>query len=274
MSKKWMYILIVPAFTLILVFLIIPILNSILPTFYNNGLTFKSYLDFFKDTFYMKVFYRTLKLALISTIICMILGVPTSYYISRSKASIRGTLIALVTFPLLTNSVVRSFAWITILGTNGVLNKFLQHFHLINQPLKLLYTEMAIIIGSVYLFLPVMITSLVGVMEQIEEEVLEASQSLGANRFITFMRIVFPLCVPGLIVGSVLVFTGAASAYSTPQLLGGNKNMVMATLIYQKAMTLSDWQGASLIAAIMIVASMFVIGVINKLAAKLNERGV
>jgi len=119
-----------------------------------------------------------------------------------------------------------------------------------------------------------MIASLVGVMENIEGDLLEAAESLGANKLAAFFKVVFPLSVPGLIVGSVLVFAGAASAYTTPQLLGGNKNMVLSTLIYQQTMTLGDWSGASVVAAIMIVTSVVVIGTINKLASKLNKRGV
>ena len=204
----------------------------------------------------------------------MILGTPVAYFISRSKKSLRGVFIACTVFPLLTNSVVRSFAWMTILGKNGVFNNIFMALHLVDKPIKLLYTEFAIIIGSVYLFLPLMVVSLVGVMENIEDDLLEAAESLGANKITAFFKVIFPLSIPGLIVGSVLVFTGAFTAYTTPQLLGGNKNMVLATLVYQRAMTLGDWTGASVVATVMIITTLTVIGIINKLAGKLNERGV
>jgi putative spermidine/putrescine transport system permease protein len=111
-------------------------------------------------------------------------------------------------------------------------------------------------------------------MENIEDDLLEAAESLGANKITAFFKVIFPLSIPGLIVGSVLVFTGAFTAYTTPQLLGGNKNMVLATLVYQRAMTLGDWTGASVVATVMIITTLTVIGIINKLAGKLNERGV
>lgn len=275
MNKRWHYILLVPGLSILTLFLFIPLMYTIGATFVGDaGFDFSQYISFFKDEYYMQIFNRTLKISLIVSIICVIMGMPVSYYISRSNKSIRGIMIACTVFPLLTNSVVRSFAWMTILGKNGVINNMLMNMKIISEPLKILYTEFAIILGTVYLFLPLMIVSLVGVMENIENDLLEAAESLGANRLTTFFKIVFPLSVPGLIVGSVLVFTGALTAYTTPQLLGGNTNMVLATLVYQKAMTLGDWTGASVVATIMIITTLTVIFVINKLASKLDERGV
>lgn len=144
---------------------------------------------------------------------------------------------------------------------------------LIGKPMKLLYTDFSIIIGSVYLFLPLMIVTVAGVMENIDDDMMEAAQSLGASRTEAFMKVIFPMSLPGIIVGGILVFTGTLTAYTTPQLLGGNSNMVMATLIYQRAMSVSDWTGASVIALIMIVVTLVVIKGFNALAARLDRRG-
>lgn len=275
MKKKWFYILLIPGLTLIVFFLIMPIFNIIFPTIINEkGFSLSQYVVFLKDSYFLEIFNRTLRISLISSLVCTILGIPVAYFISRSSKKIRGLLIACTVFPLLTNSVVRAFAWMNILGKNGIINTVLINLKIIGEPHKFLYTEFAIIIGTIYLFLPLMIVSLVGVMENIDKDFLEAAESLGANKIITFFKIVFPLSVPGIIVGSVLVFTGALTAYTTPQLLGGNSNMVLATLIYQKTMSLGDWNGAAVIATIMIISTILVIKVINKLASKLNERGV
>ena len=235
---------------------------------------FSAYTEFFKDEYMMSILYRTIKVSLISSIICMLIGVPVSYYISRTSKKLRGLFIALTVFPILTNSVVRSFAWMSILGKNGVINTLLMKLNLITEPLSLLYTEGAIIVGTVYIFLPLMIISLVGVMENVENDLLEAAESLGANKIVAFFKVIFPLSLPGLIVGTVLVFTGALTAYTTPQLLGGNKNTVLATLIYQKTMTLGDWQGAAVVATIMILVTLIVVKTINFLASRLDKRGV
>ena len=142
-----------------------------------------------------------------------------------------------------------------------------------DKPAKLLYTDFAIIIGSIYLFLPLMIVTVTGVMENIDDDMMEAAQSLGAARMEAFMKVVFPMSLPGIIVGGILVFTGTLTAYTTPQLLGGNSNMVMATLIYQRAMSVGDWTGASVIAFIMIILTLGVIKGFNALASRLDRRG-
>ena len=238
MKRKGRYLLFIPCIVLVAYFMIVPLLEIIIPTFTNNedGM-FSVYKEFFTDSYMMSIFLRTIKISLISSLICMVIGVPVSYYISRVSKKIRGLFIALTVFPILTNSVVRSFAWMSILGKNGIINSLLMKLNIINEPLSLLYTEGAIIVGTVYIFLPLMIISLVGVMENIDNDLLEAAESLGANKVKSFFKVVFPLSLPGLIVGTVLVFTGSLTAYTTPQLLGGNKNTVLATLIYQKTMT-------------------------------------
>lgn len=275
MRKINQYLLFIPCIVLVAYFMIVPLVDVIIPTFTNtNGGMFSAYKEFFTDSYMMSIFWRTIKISLVSSIICMFIGVPVSYYISRVSKKVRGLLIALTVFPILTNSVVRSFAWMSILGKNGIINSLLMKFNLIQEPLSLLYTEGAIIVGTIYIFLPLMIISLVGVMENIDNDLLEAAESLGANRLKAFFKVVFPLSLPGLIVGTVLVFTGSLTAYTTPQLLGGNKNTVLATLIYQKTMTLGDWQGAAVVATIMIIVTLIVIKGINFLASRLDKRGV
>ena len=275
MKRKGRYLLFIPCIVLVAYFMIVPLVEIIIPTFTNtkDGM-FSAYKEFFTDSYMMSIFLRTIKISVISSVICMIIGVPVSYYISRVSKKIRGLFIALTVFPILTNSVVRSFACMSILGKNGIINNLLMKLNIINEPLSLLYTEGAIIVGTVYIFLPLMIISLVGVMENIDNDLLEAAESLGANRLKSFFKVVFPLSLPGLIVGTVLVFTGSLTAYTTPQLLGGNKNTVLATLIYQKTMTLGDWQGAAVVATIMIIVTLIVIKGINFLASRLDKRGV
>lgn len=275
MKRKGHYLLFIPCIVLVAYFMIVPLLDIIIPTFANtkDGM-FSAYREFFTDSYMMSIFWRTIKISLISSLICMVIGVPVSYYISRVSKKVRGLFIALTVFPILTNSVVRSFAWMSILGKNGIINNLLIKLNTVNEPLSLLYTEGAIIVGTVYIFLPLMIISLVGVMENIDNDLLEAAESLGANKLKAFFKVIFPLSLPGLIVGTVLVFTGSLTAYTTPQLLGGNKNTVLATLIYQKTMTLGDWQGAAVVATIMIVVTLIVIKGINLIASSLDKRGV
>jgi len=272
MNKRNALFFLAPGLVLLTLFLVLPLVSILWPTVYVGGITFEGYINFFKDEFNLKILARTLRISATASVICILLGVPTSYFISRTRQSMRSFLMALSMFPMLTNSVVRSFAWINILGKNGVLNNLLVASGIVAAPITMLYTEFSILVGTVYLFLPIMVITLVGVMENIEPEVVEAAETLGAGRGKVFLKVILPLSMPGILVGSVLVFTGAMTAYTTPQLLGGNKNMMLATFIYQKAMTLGDWNGAGIVAAIMIVATLIVMKILNSIAERLDRR--
>lgn len=273
MKKSSTWMMLAPGLLILLICLAVPLLKVLVPTFITGDYPMSSYVQFFQDEYYLKIFFRTVRIAVITTLVCMIGGIPTAYFISRCDKKWRGLLLAASIFPMMTNSVIRSFAWINILGSNGIINQILTALNIVEKPMKLLYTDFAIIIGSVYLFLPLMIVTVTGVMENIDDDMMEAAQSLGENRFSAFMKVIFPMSLPGIIVGGILVFTGTLTAYTTPQLLGGNSNMVLATLIYQRAMSVGDWNGASVVALIMIIVTLVVIKGFNALAARMDKRG-
>lgn len=273
MKKSSTWMMLAPGLIILLLCLGLPLISVLAPTFTAGQYPLSAYVEFFQDEYYRKILFRTLKIAVITTGICMAGGIPTAYFISRCDKKWRGLLLAASIFPMMTNSVIRSFAWINILGSNGIINRILLALNVADKPMKLLYTDFAIIIGSVYLFLPLMIVTVTGVMENIDDDMMEAAQSLGAGRFEAFMKVIFPMSLPGIIVGGILVFTGTLTAYTTPQLLGGSSNMVLATLIYQRAMSVGDWNGASAVALIMIVITLIVIRGFNALAARLDKRG-
>ena len=274
MRNNVRYILIFPGVVLLCFFLVLPLLSSLIPTFFpRNSFSFQLYSEFFKDSYFMGVLWRTLVNSFFVTLICAVFGLPVSYVISGVSKKWKGILIALTLFPLLTNSVIRSFAWITILGKNGVINSLLMQWGIIKEPITLLYTDFSIIIGSVYLFLPTMVMTLIGVLENIDDDILEAASTLGLSPIKIFLKIIFPLSLPGMLVGSVLVFTGTLTAYTTPQLLGGNKKMMLATLLYQRATALGDWTSASVIALVMIVITFIVMKGFNLLAKSMDKRG-
>lgn len=274
MRNNVRYILIFPGVVLLCFFLVLPLLSSLIPTFFpRNSFSFQLYSEFFKDSYFMGILWRTLVNSFFVTLICAVFGLPVSYVISGVSKKWKGILIALTLFPLLTNSVIRSFAWITILGKNGVINSLLLQWGIIKEPITLLYTDFSIIIGSVYLFLPTMVMTLIGVLENVDDDILEAASTLGLSPIKIFLKIIFPLSLPGMLVGSVLVFTGTLTAYTTPQLLGGNKKMMLATLLYQRATALGDWTSASVIALVMIVITFIVMKGFNLLAKSMDKRG-
>lgn len=268
----WICFLFVPAF-LVVCFLVIPMIVSILPTFTRPEFGLGNYISFFRDEFNRTIFYRSLRLSLITTVICVIIGLPVSYCISLMGPRRKRVLNSLILFPLLTNAVVRGFAWISILGRNGLLNQALQGLHIASEPVQMLYTETAIVIGSVYLFLPTVLSTLSSVMEKIGSETVEAAHSLGARPSVAFFRVIVPLSFSGVLVSGVMVFAGTISAYTTPTLLGGNQNMMLATLLYQQSNTLANWDASSLIAFVMILCSIGVMKVFDAIAARMDRRG-
>ena len=259
-----------PATLLVFLFLGLPVLATLATTFGDPKGPFSTYAAFFDSRFRMTVLWRTMEVALVTTILSVAIGFATAWVVARAPSRLKSFLIIAAVFPLLTGVVVRSFAWLVILGKNGILNGFLLKIGVIAEPLSMLYTQGSVIVAMVYLFVPLMILTLVGVLEGIPRDLTDAAASLGATPAATFRQVVLPMAVPGLIVGSVLVFTGSFTSYATPQLLGGERQMMMGTFLYQRAMVTFDWVGASTIAAIMVVVTLSTVLAMSRLARRLN----
>lgn len=272
MNRKSAFWLILPAFLGVLVFTFFPIIEIAIPTFKNREGFFALYIQFLSSAFNWEVIRRTFLIAIITVIVVLILGLPISLWIGRQNANIRQILSLLVLFPMLTNAVVRNFAWIIILGHDGIVNKILMTLHIIKSPLSILYSSAAIIIGSVYLFLPVMINSLVGSISELNIEIEEAAAILGSNPWHTLFKVIIPQLATAILTGCILVFAGTMTAYTTPQILGGNRQLVMPTLLYQQAMTLGNWQNASVIALILILISTLSMWVMRRIGYYLDRR--
>ena len=270
LRKHFWLLMVLPGTLFITMFMLIPLFSVILSTFFpDSSFTLDSYTTLFRSVYFQQVFGRSVRLSLLSTLLCGVLGFPCAYYISRYSHH-KGLMMALAVFPLFTSPVIRSFSWMVILGRKGIVNQFLVATGLFSRPQSLLYNEFSMTVGFVQLFLPQMILSLLGVMDSIPRDLTEAAGSLGATRLGAFIRIVFPLSVSGLVTGSVLVFTGCMTAYTTPQLLGATDTQVLSTMVYQYAMSLRDWVQASAIAFVMIVVTMLVSSLFNRLARKIN----
>lgn len=269
--KKPVYIcfLIVPV-VIVLCTLILPLVLQIIPTFTRPAIGLGNYIRFFQDDLNRSIFLRSVRLSVITTLLCILVGVPTAYYLSMQSEKRRRLLNSLILFPLLTNAVIRSFAWISILSKQGFLNQLLKLLHLPQG--TFLYTDGAIVVGSVYLFLPIMINTLSPIMENIGTETVEAAHSLGARPVRVFFEIILPLSFSGVLIAGVMVFGGAISAYTTPSMLGGNKKMMLSTLLYQQSGTLANWDAASLISVIMLVCSLGVMKLFNSLAKRIDKR--
>ena len=268
-SKIWL-VLVVPGVFFVVFFMLIPLFSLCFSSFYGDtGFTLANYFRLFGDVYFQQVFLRSLRLSLLSTAVCAVLGFPTAYYISKYSKH-KGMMMAFAVFPMFTSPVIRSFSWMVILGKRGIVNSFLVSIGLFAKPQSLLYNEFSMTVGFVQLFLPQMILSLIGVMDSIPDDLTLAAGSLGATRIGSFFHVVFPLSISGLVTGSVLVFTGCMTAYTTPHLLGGTDTRVLSTMIYQYAMSLRDWTQASVVAVVMIVVTMTVSSVFNSLSRRIN----
>jgi len=268
-QSAWL-LLILPGVIFVTVFMLIPLFSILISTFSADGaFSLDNYGKLIQSVYFQQVFGRSVRLSLLSTGLCALLGFPSAYYISRYSKR-KGMMMALAVFPMFTSPVIRSFSWMVILGRKGIVNQFLVNIGLFARPQSLLYNEFSMTVGFVQLFLPQMILSLLGVMDSIPQDLTEAAGSLGATRFVAFLRVVFPLSVSGLVTGAVLVFTGCMTAYTTPQLLGATDTQVLSTMVYQYAMSLRDWAQASAVAMVMILVTMLVSGVFNRLSRKIN----
>ena len=268
-TRVWL-LLVIPGVFFVVFFMLIPLFSLCFSSFYDDaGFTLANYFRLFGDMYFQQVFVRSLRLSLLSTAVCAVLGFPTAYYISKYSRH-KGMMMAFAVFPMFTSPVIRSFSWMVILGKRGIVNSFLVSIGLFAKPQSLLYNEFSMTVGFVQLFLPQMILSLIGVMDSIPDDLTLAAGSLGATRIGSFFHVVFPLSISGLVTGSVLVFTGCMTAYTTPQLLGGTDTRVLSTMIYQYAMSLRDWTQASVVAVVMIVVTMTVSSVFNSLSRRIN----
>jgi putative spermidine/putrescine transport system permease protein len=230
--------------------------------------TVQPYLSTLSTDVFRVAFFRTLRVAAIVTLVTTVLGYPSAYLIARLSPRYKAILMAVAMFPLMTTAVVRTFGWFVILGRNGILDKFLLALGLVTRPVQFMYTEGAIVVGLTHLFFPLMLLSLISALENVPAHVEEAAQSLGAHPLRAFWKVVFPLSSDGLVVGGTLVFTGCITAYTTPAILGGTRVLTMATLLQQQAMTLLNWESATVIAVVLLAVAATVNLLLRRLRPK------
>lgn len=228
------------------------------------GLTLSTYARVLSDPFYLGVVVRTLALSLGATAICALLGFPLAYFLWRAPARWKGTLTLLVVAPLLISIVVRSYGWMVILGDSGVLNDALSALGLIDQPVAIMFTSLAVLIGLVHVQFPFMVLSILAGLERIDPDLLDAAATLGAPRPRAVLEIVLPLSVPGLVAGVTLVFSLCMTAFVTPTLMGGSGARVLTTLIYNQFVTVFNWPTGAAIAALLLVLCLGVAYVIAR----------
>ena len=220
---------------------------------------------------YFKVFGRSLWLAFLSTIACILVGYPTAYIISKAKVSRQGILILLFILPMWMNFLLRTYAWMAILGKNGFINNVLTSLGF--NPVNILYTDAAVLLGMVYNFLPFMVLPIYTILSKMDQDLVNAAKDLGANSFQVFTKVIFPLSIPGVASGITMVFMPAVSTFVISKLLGGGKIMLVGNLIEQQFMSVGDWHFGSAVSIFMMILILISMAFMNRFGNESSKEG-
>ncbi len=211
------------------------------------------------DTVLFGVILKSLSIAFFTTVFCLLVGYPFAYFIARSPKEWRSLFLMLIIVPFWTNSLIRNYALISILSTNGLLNSFLLKIGLISQPIQILYSDWAVFIGMSYTLLPFMILPLYATLEKLDQNLLEAARDLGAGSLAAFFKVVVPMSFPGIVAGCIMVFLPALSLFYVSDILGGANSTVVGSVIRNKFMIARDWPVGSAISVILTVFMLFLL---------------
>ena len=257
--------LIAPANAYLFVFMVVPLILVGVLSFLSRGdygqVEFRFNLTNYTrllDPLYARILGYSLVVGVATTVMSLVIGYPLAYYIARAPARQRSLLLFLVLLPFWTNFIIRIYAWIMILRAGGFLDDVLQWAHITTEPLRLLYTPTAVMIGMIYEFLPFMVLPLYTSLEKIENAVMEAAADLGAPPLQVFLRVTLPLSIPGMIAGTILVFIPAMGMFVIPDLMGGAKTILIGNVIRNQFLTARDWPfGAAASMILMILTMVF-----------------
>lgn len=255
----------------LITFFIVPLLLVLIVSFLSRGEYGDIQLPFTLDNYkrllspiYGQILIKTLIISISTTVGCLIIGYPFAYFIGRANKKYRGLLLLLVILPFWTNSLVRTYAWIILLRTEGVINTYLMRFGLISNPIQMLYTDGAVLIGMLYIMLPFMVLPIYTSIEKLDMSYIEAANDLGASPYKTFKEITLPLTMPGIVAGCMLVFIPTLGYFFISDLMGGSKTMLISNLIKNQFLTSRDWPFGSAIAVIVIILMLIAIGLYFK----------
>ncbi|KAB2785161.1 ABC transporter permease [Brucella anthropi] len=262
-KNLWAVILIAMPLAFMAAFFLVPFLFSVVASLQTpeGEWTLGNYQKIVADSYYPGIFYTTFKLSLIATVVSFFIAYPIAYYIVNMVKSrnLRRFCYVLVIMPLFTSNIVRSFGWLILLGRQGLVNQALVALGLADRPIAILFTETAIIIGLAYILVPFMVLTIAAVLQTIDRSLVEASLDLGSSRLATFFNITLPLSLPGVIAGSLIVFTLAVSAYVVPAIMSGGRIIVAAMPIFDNYSTLFNFNfGAALAVSLLIVTLILI----------------
>ena len=230
--------------------------------------TLQHYIHFFTDAYYMSVLADTLWLGVLTTAVSLLLGYPLAYHLALTRSRWKPLLIVFILSPLLVGIVIRCYGWMILLADRGLINATLTQHGWITKPLPLMYNKFGVTIALVHVFLPFMVLSLTGVLKRIEPQLIEASQTLGASPRRAFFEVTLPLSLPGILAGSLLVFSLAISSFVVPILVGGFKVHVLPMVVYEQVLSVFDWPFGAANAFVLLLISVALIAVYIKVTER------
>lgn len=263
-----------------IIFIAIPFLYVLLISFLQKGtyggVEFKFTLDNYKamvDPTYLEIFSSSLVMAAATTVLCLLIGYPFAYFISMKAKEKRAFLMMLIIIPFLTNSLIRTYGWIILLRTEGLINQLLLGLHIIKEPLKLIYNNIGVMIGMVYTLLPFMVLPLYTSIEKLDKSILEAANDLGAKPRNSFLKVTLPLTVPGIFAGSIMVFIPTLGYFFIPDLLGGSKVMLIGNLIKNQFLTARNWPLGAALSIFLIIITIVLVNIYTRIGGKMDDLG-
>jgi putative spermidine/putrescine transport system permease protein len=274
------YVLSLPAVLLFAALLVVPLAMTVVLSFQNydlntgaiEGFTFGNYLDALGDPYYHTIFLRTISIACATTILCILIGAPEAYILSRMQPPWRSIFLIVTLSPLLISVVVRTLGWALLFGRNGVINETLAALGIGGGPIPLLYTTHGVVIALVHVSVPFMVISVWASLQRLDPRVSKAAMSLGASEATVFRRIILPQIIPGVLSGSLIVFALAASAFATPAIIGGRQLKVVATSTYDEFLGTLNWPLGAAIAVVLLVVNATIMLTYNNLLERRYAR--
>jgi putative spermidine/putrescine transport system permease protein len=265
-----------PALAVFLGLVIIPLGMTVLLAFYDWGqykgivaeFTLKNFREIFSDSYFLEVFLRTLRIAVLVTLFAILIGVPEAYILNRMSPAWRGLCLLAILGPLLVSVVARTLGWALLLGSNGLVNRGLMALGLIGQPLEFMFTETGVVIALVHVLIPFMILAVWASLQRLDPQIENAALSLGASRLTIWRRVILPQIVPGILSGSIIVFALAASAFASPAIIGGRRLKVAATLAYDEFLNTLNWPLGAAVAVLLLAALVILTVGANRLVER------
>lgn len=268
-----------PVFLWLCLFLVVPMLIVVGISFMGRDELGNVVLDFnldayalFFDPLYLGIYWDTIVLSVLTTALCLLLSYPLAYYIANAGPRIQTWGLVLITVPFWINFLIRTYAWVLLLRTQGIVNEFLLGIGLISEPLQMLYTKGAVLLGMVYTFIPFMVLPIFVALEQMDKRLLEAASDLGASRWKSFWHITLPQTKSGIMTGSVLVYVSTTGMFVVTDILGGAKSAMISNIIQSQFLGARNWPFGSALSVIFVITSLILIALFNRAMTSRYQR--